>query len=95
MTNPLYPREEVRQFWGYASLIAHVHGAFPTWGETMGIEPPTSREASEFDGSVWVNQDKFDHDKGQKSAISNFEAPSPLEALHWIFFLFLQYLCAI
>ena len=31
-------------------------------------------------------QGTFDHDKGQKSA--NFGAPSPLEALHWIFCFF-------
>ena len=39
-----------------------------------------------------VIQDKFDHDKGQKSAISGAvsTAGSPLD-----FLLFLQYLCAI
>ena len=31
----------------------------------------------------------------QGTEICNFGAPSPLEALHWIFWLFLQYLCAI
>ena len=41
---------------------------------------------------IWQIQDKFDHDKGQKSAISG-------RRLHWRlstgFFAFFQYLCAI
>ena len=52
--------------------------------------PPTSSEKSSKSPKI---QDKFDHDKGQKSAISG-------RRLHWrlstgFFLLFLQYLCAI
>ena len=36
--------------------------------------------------SACRSQDKFDHDKGQKSASSG--RGSPLEALHWIFCFF-------
>ena len=43
-------------------------------------EGPKIKKIRDFD------QDAFDHDKGEKSAISG--APSPLEALLWIFLCF-------
>ena len=52
-----------------------------------------SYKLSKFSLKISRIQDKFDHDKGQKSAI--FGAPPPLEALHWIFAFFIQYLCTI
>ena len=58
----------------------------------MELQLPCDRKFLHYSNYFSEFQDKFDHDKGQKSAISG-------RRLHWRlstgFLLFLQYLCAI